>query len=478
MRDDDRTPELGARLLVVDDEESIRVSLAEALRDGTTTVWTAGNGAEAMAVLDSTVIDLVLLDQKLRESGEDGLDVLRKIRVQHPDVLAIMMTAYGRIESAVEAIKLGCIQYISKPLDVNQLKILIASALSTSRLQREVEFLRQKAGKVFSPVEIFGDSQRTRELLDHVRRAARSATSTVLIRGETGVGKELIAREIHTGSPVASGAFVDFNCSAVPENLIESELFGFERGAFTDAKSSKRGLFELADRGSLFLDEIGEMPLAMQAKLLRVLETKSFRRLGATVDVRVQVRTIAATNRDLLQLVAAKKFREDLYYRLDVIPVYVPPLRERLDDIPVLTGHFLERFNRELGRAIRGITPEAMKQLRMYAWPGNVRELRNLIERLVLMVQSDEIGPEDLPPHIRSGSAGADTGCPGTLFTFPKDRKFTLEEAEKAAILHAIERTGGNKTRAAEFLGISRQTLRTKLKDFDAEDGSDLSAAS
>jgi DNA-binding NtrC family response regulator len=463
---------------VVDDEESIRISLAEALADATTTVRTAATGAEAMAVLDSTVIDLVLLDQKLRQSGEDGLDVLRKIRAQHPDVLSIMMTAYGRIESAVEAIKLGCIQYISKPLDVNQLKILIASALSTGRLQREVEVLRNHQRRVFSPVEVFGDSKKTRELLDHVQRAARSATSTVLIRGETGVGKELIARQIHTASPVAAGAFVDFNCSAVPDNLIESELFGFERGAFTDAKVAKRGLFELADRGSLFLDEIGEMPLPMQSKLLRVLETKSFRRLGSTVDVHVQVRTIAATNRDLLQLVATNRFREDLFYRLDVIPVFVPPLRERKEDISTLTLHFLERFNRELGRSIRRITPAAMDELIAYSWPGNIRELRNLIERMVLMTQSDEILPEDLPNHIRVGSGGPNGTRSSPRFSFPTDRRFTLEEAERAAILHAIERTGGNKTKAAEFLGISRQTLRTRLKELGSEDGTDLSAAS
>lgn len=462
---DERTPELEHRLLVVDDEESIRVSLAAALSDASTTVLTAANGREALDALAAEVIDLVLLDQNLKESGESGIDVLREIRNRYPDVVTIMMTAYGRIDSAVEATKLGCYQYITKPLDVHQLKLLITSAVSTSRLQREVEVLRRKQEGAFSSAVRFGTSAATVALLEHVRKAAASPTSTVLIRGETGVGKELIARQIHLMSPVAAGPFVDFNVSAVPENLVESELFGYEKGAFTDARSSKRGLFELADRGSLFLDEIGEMPLSMQAKLLRVLETKSFRKLGSTVDVRVQVRLIAATNKDLLAEVGAGRFREDLYYRLDVIPVMVPPLRERSADVPVLAQHFLDQFSRELGRNVRRISDGAMEFLTAYSWPGNIRELRNLMERLVLMTAGEEVLPQHLPPHVVTGTAGMTVLPSSADVLVAEDRSMTLEEIELDAIRRALARAGGNKTKAAEALGISRQTLRAKIQE-------------
>jgi len=463
VREEKAPGEMEHRILVVDDEESIRVSLIEALSDEATSVQTAIGGADAMRILSTEMIDLVLLDQMLRETAEDGIEVLREIRRRFPDVVTIMMTAYGRIDSAVEATKLGCFQYITKPLDVTQLKLLITSALTNSHLKREVALLRERQARDHAPEDLFGPSQKTRELLDHVRRAAASPTSTVLIHGETGVGKELIARQIHAGSPVAGGPFVDFNCSAVPESLIESELFGYEKGAFTDAKANKRGLFEIADRGSLFLDEIAEMPLSMQAKLLRVLEQKSFRKLGSTADVRVQVRLIAATNRDLFREVEEGRFREDLYYRLDVIPVHVPALRDRREDIPVLARHFLERFNRELGRNVRGFSERAIELLCSYHWPGNVRELRNLIERMVLMASGDEIRPEDLPAQIVAPMAAGARGRGAIVF--PEDRLLTLDEVERAAIEHTLTRAGGNKTRAAELLGISRQTLRTKLKE-------------
>lgn len=453
------------RILVVDDEESIRISLAEALSGEGNRVHIAVGGADAMRILSTEMIDLVLLDQMLRQTGEDGIQVLREIRRRYPDVVTIMMTAYGRIDSAVEAIKLGCFQYITKPLDVTQLKLLISSALANRHLQREVEILRERQSRNHAPEDLFGPSQKTRELLEHVRRAASSPTSTVLIQGETGVGKELIARQIHAMSPVATGPFIDFNCSAVPENLIESELFGYEKGAFTDAKGTKRGLFELADRGSLFLDEIAEMPISMQAKLLRVLELKSFRKLGATVDVKVQVRLIAATNRNLFHEVEEGRFREDLFYRLDVIPVKVPALRDRKEDIPVLARHFLDRFNRELGRNVHGLSDEALELMTSYHWPGNVRELRNLMERMILMASGEEIFPDDLPQQILAPiTGGAGSGGRGQII-FPADRSLTLEEIERAAIGHALTRAGGNKTRAAEMLGISRQTLRTKLKE-------------
>jgi DNA-binding NtrC family response regulator len=470
VRGEGGAPEPAYRLLVVDDEESIRVSLEEALSDAQHRVLTAARGKDAMEILASEGIDLVLLDQKLKESGEDGIDVLREIRRRYPWLVVIMMTAFGRIESAVEATKLGCFQYITKPLEVAQLKLVIAAGLANRTLSRAVEAYRHQEERAFPSSDPFGPSPKTREMLDHVKLAASSPTSTVLIRGETGSGKELVARLIHGRSPVADGPFVDFNCAAVPENLIESELFGHEKGAFTDAKLTRRGLFELADHGSLFLDEIGEMPLPMQAKFLRVLETKSFRKLGAAVDTKVSVRVIAATNKDLHHEVQDGRFREDLYYRLDVIPVHVPPLRERHEDIPVLATHFLERFNRELGRSIREIAPGTMKILSAYAWPGNIRELKNLMERLVLMTRADELRPEHLPPHILGGhEAGRVPGGSGSV-VFPEGEVLRLEQVEREAILHTLSRLGGNKTRAAEALGISRQTLRTKLREYGVLD--------
>ncbi|MBD3162940.1 MAG: response regulator [Candidatus Eisenbacteria bacterium] len=453
-------------ILVVDDEESIRVSLEAALTDEETQVRTASSGVEALRILDSDLVDLVLLDQKLKESEEDGIEVLREIRSRHREIVAIIMTAYGRIDSAVEAIKLGAFQYLTKPVDLDHLKVIISSALSTAHLQRHVDTLQQDVDNLMSPTDVFGPSRKTQELLERVELAASSPTSTVLIRGETGVGKELVARQIHRSSPVAKGPFVDFNCSAVPENLIESELFGHEKGAFTDAKGVKRGLFEMADRGSLFLDEIGEMPMPMQAKLLRVLETKSFRKLGSTVDCRVQVRVIAATNKDLFEEVQKGAFREDLYYRLDVIPIDVPPLRERPEDIPALAEIFVERFSRDLRRSTRKISDGAMEILRSYAWPGNVRELKNMIERLVLLTQSTEILPEHLPASL-SGSRRRRTEIEEPRLLFAGEELLTLEEVERAAIVHTLERLKGNKTKAAEVLGISRQTLRSKIRDGD-----------
>jgi transcriptional regulator with PAS, ATPase and Fis domain len=310
-----------------------------------------------------------------------------------------------------------------------------------------------------------------RDVLDNVKKIARSGTSTILIRGETGTGKDLIARVIHYSSPASKGPFVVLNCSAVPENLLESELFGHEQGAFTDARKNKRGLLEMADRGTLFLDEIGEMPPALQAKLLRVLETKTFRRLGATVDVKVNVRFIAATNKDLFQEVEARRFREDLYYRLSVIPIYVPPLRERREDIGLLVHYFLARYNHELSGRVQRVDEKAMELLGSYRWPGNVRELRNIVERLVLMHPGPEVLPEDLPEQFRAQPAA-------TLGPFVEDdvvirasRVVPLAEVEKAAIQDALAKVKGNKTRAAELLGISRQTLRTKVKEYAIEQG-------
>jgi DNA-binding NtrC family response regulator len=455
--------------MVVDDEESIRITLGEALSDGRTTVHTAGTGGGALEILEREPVDLILLDQNLKVSGENGIEVLREIRRRFPDTLVIMMTAYGRIEAAVEATKLGCFQYITKPLEIPQLRLLIKSALATVDLRKEVEVLRSQQEREFDGERIFGSSEKMKDLLENVKKIARSGTSTILVRGDTGVGKDLIARVIHQTSPASKGPFVVLNCSAVPDNLLESELFGHEQGAFTDARRHKRGLLEMADRGTLFLDEIGEMPAGLQSKLLRVLETKTFRRLGSTNDIRVNVRFIAATNKDLFQEVEARRFREDLYYRLSVIPVYVPPLRERREDIGLLVQYFLDRYNQELGGRLARVSEKAMEMLADYRWPGNVRELRNVVERLVLMHPGPEVLPEDLPEQVRLGAVTLRPDEESEEVVIRSKRVVPLADLEKAGIRDALAKLQGNKTRAAELLGISRQTLRTKVREYALE---------
>jgi DNA-binding NtrC family response regulator len=457
-------------VLVVDDEESIRVTLAEALKDERTKVLVSGTGTGAFSIMEREPVDLVLLDQNLKESGENGIEVLREIKRRTPEMLVIMMTAYGRVESAHEAGKLGCYQYITKPLEIPHLRLTIKNALATVELRKEVEVLRSQQQREFDGEQVFGSSEKMRDLLENVKKIARTGTTTILIRGETGTGKDLIARLIHDSSTASKGPFVVLNCSAVPDNLLESEIFGHEQGAFTGANRPKKGLLEMADRGTLFLDEIGEMPLGLQAKVLRVLETKSFRRLGSTTDLKVHTRFIAATNKDLFQEVEGRRFREDLYYRLSVIPIYVPPLRERREDIGLLAKYFLDRYNNELGGKVQRISDKAMESLANYRWPGNVRELRNLMERLVLMHPGPELLPSDLPGNLLAAPASAATREDEEV-VIRTDRVIPLAEIEKAGIRDALEKVKGNKTRAAELLGISRQTLRTKVKEYSIDSG-------
>ncbi len=467
MNEDVTTTDFHYTLLVVDDEESIRITLAEALANESTTVHVAATGKEALSRVESETIDLVLVDQNLKESGESGLDVLRKIKAIRERTPVIMMTAYGRIESAVEAMKLGCYQYLTKPLQLPQLRLLIRNALSELELQKEVESTRILSERELGGA-VFGESERMQELLEKVRRVAQAGTTTVLVRGETGTGKELISRLVHLYSR-AKGPFVDLNCAAVPEALLESELFGYEAGAYTDARRPKKGLLEIADRGTLFLDEIGEMPLALQAKLLRVLETRTFRRLSATSDTKVHTRFIAATNKDLFQEVEAKRFREDLYYRLSVIPVHVPPLRDRPEDISLLSRYFLDRYTREVGGRVTGISTKVMEKLCEYSWPGNVRELKNLMEHAALMADGPELLPDDLPSRVLRGPDTPRVGQDQGEVVFRTERVVPLADVEKAAIAHALRHCNGNKTRAAELLGIARQTLRTKVKEYELE---------
>jgi DNA-binding NtrC family response regulator len=458
-------------LLVVDDERSLRFSIGEWARDQGFHALEASGGDDALAKVRERCVDVVLLD--LRLGQEDGMDVLRQLRGEDPALPVIMLTGHGTMAHAVEATRLGAFHFVTKPPDLDELGVIVARALEHARLQREVEHWRSDPrGHV-----LVGESLALKDVLHRLERAARSDTATVLIRGETGVGKELMARQLHARSARATGPFIDLNCSAIPEQLLESELYGHERGAFTDAKRFRKGLFELAHHGTLFLDEIGEMAPQLQAKLLRVLESRTFRRVGGSEDVRVDVRVVAATHRDLRRLVEEGRFREDLYFRLNVVPIDIPPLRERRDDVPALAEHFMVRLCAELGRPVAQIEPEAMAALSAYAWPGNIRELKNALERMVLLEADDAIRLEHLPPEITGVRAPEPGGLGEAL---PSGQVRPLAEVERLAIEQALAVCGGNKTRAATQLGISRQTLRTKLKEYalggDTDDGGEEDA--
>jgi two-component system response regulator AtoC len=451
-------------LLIVDDEPSLRFSIGEWARDLGYRPLEAADGAAALDLVRDAEVDAVILD--LRLGTEDGLQVLKRLRAEEPALPVVMLTGHGTIEHAVEAMRLGAFDFVTKSLPENlpHLELMLERALEHSRLRREVEEARREK---LPP--ILGESPGLRGALQRLERAGKSGTATILIHGETGSGKGLLARYLHAHSARALGPFVELNCSAIPEQLLESELYGHEKGAFTDAKRFKKGLFELADGGALFLDEIGEMTPGLQAKLLHVLETRTFRRVGGGSDITVDVRVIAATHRNLQKAVAEGRFREDLYFRLNVVPIEVPPLRARPEDVEVMAAHFVAQFCRELGRPPARIHPEALRLLLDYAWPGNVRELRNLMERVVLLEADDEIRPEHLPPELTAGRPGESAPAPAAG-VLPPGAVRPLAEVEKLAIEHALCVCGGNKTLAARRLGISRQTLRTKLKEYALPD--------
>jgi two-component system response regulator AtoC len=449
-------------LLIVDDERSLRFSISEWARDVGYHPLEAVSGREALERAHEHSVAAVLLDLKL--GTDDGLDVLRRLRQDDPTLPVIMLTGHGSLQHAVEATRLGAFDFMVKPPDLDHLGVVLARAIEHARLQREVaEHRREK----LQP--LIGESGGLKRALQRLEKAGRSSTATVLIQGETGSGKGLLARYLHAHSAREAGPFVELNCSAIPEQLLESELYGHEKGAFTDAKRFKKGLFELADGGTLFLDEIGEMTPGLQAKLLHVLETRTFRRVGGSADITVDVRVLAATHRDLPRAVSEGRFREDLYFRLNVVPIEVPSLRERPGDIGMLAEHFIEHFCRDLGRPPARLDPNALKIMVEYAWPGNVRELKNVIERVVLLEAEDEIRPEHLPAELMRGRAKTAAGASATS-PFPPGVVRPLVEIEQMAIEHSLQVCDGNKTRAAQLLGISRQTLRTKLKEFALED--------
>jgi two-component system response regulator AtoC len=444
-----------ATILVVDDEDLIRWSLRERLRTDGYTIREAGTGADAMEVFREGV-DLVLLDYRLPDT--DGLTLLREMKNLNPEVLVILLTSFVSVETAVEAMKLGAFHFANKPFNVDEVAAIVARALETTRLRREVKQLRENEARPYSLRAIVGESAVMENLRQLVAKVAASPASTVLLTGESGTGKDLVAKTIHYSSARASRPFMNITCSALPEQLLESELFGHERGAFTDARMQKRGLLESAEGGTVFLDEIGEMVPALQAKLLRFLEEKSFKRVGGASDIRVDVRVVAATNRNLEDQVTKGGFRSDLYYRLNVLPIRLPALREHAEDVPGLVRFFVDGFNSEFKKKIAGVSAAAETLLRNYGWPGNVRELRNVVERAMLLAEGQRLEVKDFGALNR----GAPTG---DAFELPAGG-VDLEAIERSLVAQALRRARGNQTKAAALLGINRDQMRYRIEKF------------
>jgi two-component system, NtrC family, response regulator AtoC len=451
-----------AKVLVIDDETNLRKVLAALLRRDGYDVTIAENGEVGLAEFQKNGADAVITDLVMPKLG--GMEVLRAVNAADPEVPVIIITAHATVDSAVEAIKLGAFDYVTKPFDQVELSNVLAKAIRTHETAR-----RSARGERGRPA-LVGESSAMQEVLKIIDKVA-DTPSTVLISGESGTGKELVATALHEGSSRREKPFIRINCAAIPKDLMESELFGYERGAFTGAVTSKPGRFELADGGTLFLDEIGEIPVEMQVKLLRALQESEFERVGGIKTTRVDVRLIAATNRDLEVETETGRFRKDLYYRLAVVPIALPPLRERRSDIPTLVRHFIDKYNRRLNKRIEGMTDEALAEVQAYAWPGNIRELENLIERTLLFADGPSIDVADLPQNLRSGALTplptAGTTLPGPpgetgLKDIVRQR---AAELEKGLITRALEETGGNVTRAAKLLQISRKSLQTKMKE-------------
>jgi DNA-binding NtrC family response regulator len=489
------------KVLIVDDEKLIRWSVRRQLEEWGYTALEAESGTGALSQIRLESPDLILLDVRLPDLS--GIEVLREIKQNNLSIPVIMITGDPQLDDIKTAIKLGALDFIKKPLDFDELQITLANAIDRSMLRSERDGLREEVRKRSGYHEVVGKSPRMLELMNFVRKVAASEASTVLIQGESGTGKDLIAKAIHYDSVRADKPFVPINCSAIPETLMEAELFGHERGAFTDAKAQKKGLFEVADGGTLFLDEIGEMSTYLQAKLLRVLEDQTIRRIGGVKDIGVDVRVIAASNRDLEQGVREGAFRQDLFYRLSIIPIFIPPLRHRKEDILPLVDFFIERYNFRFRKGIRGIAPEVRNLLLAYDWPGNVRELKNAVERAMILEEADYIRPtylpiqvtgqpqsyENLTPVAIPDCVSADpqplvtatttswrslaSGRMIPILELPKQGT-SLEEVERELVGLALKQTGGNQTHAAKLLDISRDALRYKMKKFGFDSESEL----
>ena len=446
------------RILIADDHDALRRALARALTDAGHEVEEAPNGNFAIERLHEGSFDVVLSDLKM--GGSDGLDVLRSTKALHPSAAVILMTAFGSVGTAVEAMKIGAFDYVQKPFEIEEMEIKIGKALDYRRMRHEIDYLRHSQNDIYAFDSIVGSSGALEKVLGIVRKVAKSNT-TILIHGETGTGKELVAGAIHHNSLRATRNFVKVNCAALQENLLESELFGHEKGAFTSADKQRIGRFEQADGGTMFLDEVGDMSPSTQAKILRVLQEHEFERLGGTRTLKVDVRLIAAANRSLPAMVAAGQFREDLYYRLNVVSVEMPPLRERKEDIEALAGHFVRKFSGELKKKIDGIAPDALKMLMRYHWPGNIRELQNALERAVLLTEDRLITTDDL----RLGEVSAFSGDPdaGRVVRVPP-AGVALEEIERQALIESLKMCNWVQKDAAELLRVSPRVINYKIK--------------
>jgi two-component system response regulator HydG len=445
------------KILVVDDEASHRQMIKAVLSAEGYEISEAIDGEDAVRSVEAQFYDLILMD--IRMPGLSGIEALKKIKDISPGISIIIMTAYASVNSAIDALKAGAYDYMTKPLDIEELKILVAKALQFHRLEKENVYLREQLNDRFDFSKIIGCSPAMKRLFETMALVAPSE-ATVLIVGESGTGKELIANAVHHNSSRAARPFIKVNCAALPETLLESELFGHEKGAFTGATTRKQGRFQMAHQGSILLDEIGEMSPATQAKILRVLQELEFEPIGSAQTIKVDTRVIAATNKNLEEEIKQGRFREDLFYRINVVTIEVPPLRERHEDIPLLADFFLKRFAEKNRRVIKGFTPRAIDLLMRYDWSGNVRELENVVERAVIMTRGEMITPMEFPENLKE----LDQELKESRIDITAGR--SLKEIEKEMILRTLEETGGNRTHAADILGISRRTLQMKLKEY------------
>lgn len=453
-------------LLIIEDNEDLGISIAEAMQKKGYRVHTVTSGEDGLEYIQDNWVDLSLLD--IRLPGKDGLQVLREIKENDPEICVVMMTAFAEIEPAIQAMKRGAFDYLVKPFELEELRMVVQRAMETQKLRREVARLQWQQKSDSPESEIFGHTDAINKVKDFIKIVSTTPKTPVLIQGESGTGKELVANAIHNSSDRKDNPLIKINCGAIPENLLESEMFGHEKGAFTDAKVTKKGLFEMAHTGTIFLDEISSLNPTLQPKLLRILETHSFLRVGGTHDIKVDVRVVAATNQNLLDCVKEGRFRDDLYYRLKVMDVELPPLRNRKEDILDLAKLFIDNNNRNFNKDIKGLTSDAEKVLIHYHWPGNVRELKNVIERAVILCLDTDIGTEHLPQELNVESHKSPVTLGDTLTS-----DMSLNEMEKRHILFVLKENKNNKSQTARVLGISRSTLREKLRQYGINDEDD-----